>query len=108
MLSLDYLLTRGSDETRTLADTVPDPEAVSPEAALDRDSTGAVLRAAIAALPQHEADLIRRRYLEGATLADIAGKERSRQGVHQMQRQALGHLRKHLHREGFREAADLL
>lgn len=63
-----------ADATAFEWDSLPDPEAISPDEAADVEDLCASLRAALTRLPTNQALVLRRYYLEDALLDDIAGE----------------------------------
>lgn len=109
LVSLSDLVAREDSDGDTLEEFVADPNAEDPVDAASRRALPGVLQDAIAALPDREAEVIRRRFLLGESLEKIgAALGRSRQRIYQIERQALQHLRRALQQKGYVAAADLI
>jgi RNA polymerase sigma factor (sigma-70 family) len=109
LVSLSDLVAHEYDDGDALGEFVADPSAVDPVDAASRRALPGVLHEAINALPDREAEVIRRRFLLGESLEKIgAALGRSRQRIYQIERQALQHLRRALQQEGYATATDLI
>lgn len=104
----DPLLSHG-DSGDSLAELLPDPNAVDPQEEAVRHALPGVLESMIRRLPEKDAEVIRRRYLQGENLDKVGDRiGRSRQRAHQIERRALRRLRQFLMAEGYRTPDDLM
>jgi len=109
VISLSDLVAREDSEGDAIGEFIADPNAEDPAEAASRRVLPHVLNDVIAALPDREAEVIRRRFILGESLEKIgAALGRSRQRIYQIERQALSHLKGALQQRGYATATDLI